>query len=971
MYKDLKWIRLVPDQPGKGGIKKGIHSFQTASVNDTWFVNGFHVWRGSWRRDSDTAVIGGTTDDPATVNNYSIHAYAYPDLTDPSAASTVTLLGHNYLLTSPRTQRYWDFTNGAVRETHTGNAVPATFLDIGGRCFIFDGAREGFIADDREPAIHAQANQNLGIEAPKQVLGGGAFGGTAPAFVSNTLSVCTAAYAHYTAAVPASSYINSPNPDSQIGTIVIADFIRIFKLCPNYPNYSGTLANFTGAVVANGLSSNSVTFAAPGTVSCANGAEYVVLAGGAWPANQAYAGMMINFAGKSYVIRGSAETTDLNGNPKVANAAHLSILGVYDGDTIPAPGVPYTITGCQLLVGGYSTLQTTNTAASMNGYAQSTLSSLTLVGIEKTVGFVGNLSWGTDNGPQYAYAFYDPETGHISNLSPLYRTPNTGAPVANVTPTFYVDPGMISAAADGAGGYSPPIAGTDAARFSHIVFFRTLSAGGATFFPIGSLQPYIGKVHPGLPSTRGSWNPDWRGLPNAYCNMPQAASTTPNYWYDYSTDDDLLLTAGLIGPQYTNDKPIVTLRGGIEQPGYPYAAANWDGRLWLINTQEPDKVVFSCDSVQCPFGVPEESFDPTNFLRIPSVDGRVKGMHVAGELLIITTERWTYTVVGNNESNYRLVRISTQMPGVGTYQMDDMTGSVEGYPSLVYFVGRDKLIYEWMPGTQATPISDALGSVIEDYLKLSPYENIRVHCASVAQRRFVAISFGATQPYIFDIDKRIWTEGSFDNGWQSSGIWSFATSYAPIDISIAGVGFATSDLVNEIAATPSPTNHVQLRAWARDETPQTIFTGQAPEITTFPMNFDGKKTRKQLCYVNLHVTGGTWNAMTIVNESSIGSPTPKIYTVTGVSTYVDPLYSVYDASPLPVDGANCEDLVVLQAAFGTPDGSPPTGYRFQISVIPTANEPSPLDPLTPGIQERVLAIDIGYQNYSEEGEVDP
>ena len=221
----------------------------------------------------------------------------------------------------------------------------------------------------------------------------------------------------------------------------------------------------------------------------------------------------------------------------------------------------------------------------------------------------------------------------MSNISPLYQVPRPTAignyvDFANITPFFQIDPGSIS---------YPTY--PDSLRFSHLMFFRTLSTPGtSTLYPIGSLMPYVGKVHPAGTATRGSWNPStfrgWMGLPNNYTaappgegdGTPGVAVVPPNYWYDFSSDEDLILSGGFRAPQYTNEKPMVLLRGGVTQPGKVMHQGYWDRRLWVVCTQEPDKIMFSCDEAQCPLGVPVESFPPTNYLRIPSVDGRVLGM---------------------------------------------------------------------------------------------------------------------------------------------------------------------------------------------------------------------------------------------------------------------------------------------------------------------------------------------------------
>ena len=548
----------------------------------------------------------------------------------------------------------------------------------------------------------------------------------------------------------------------------------------------------------------------------------------------------------------------------------------------------------------------------------------------------------------YAYAWYDPETGHLSNLSPLSST--VVGPVGYVSVPMSVSYGDISYP-DGSSISSPPAAGTDAARFSHVIFFRTLSGGGSTLFPIGSLQPYVGKVHPGSASTVGSWNPDWRGLPNEGCSAPPNAAG--QVWYDFSTDEDLLVTGGLIGPQYTNSKPIVTLKGGIETTGKPYCAAYWDERLWLVNLEEPDKIIFSCDSVQCPFGVPEESFPATNFLRLSSEDGKVTGMKLVAEMLLITTMRYAYTIVGNNESNYRLVRVSTRMPGVMTRMMDDFPSDVEAQPSVIYYLGFDKNVYEWVPGMNATVISREINDQLSPLTILPNYAY--VHCISAWGRRTVVVvpnngflSGVYGKVFMFDVEGRRWTHNP-------PGGLAGVEPYAMTTIYGASTNIPIDELYSQV--DPGFTN-ITVYRWIRNDT-VILGGGTDAEITTFPMTFDGKKTKKQLCVVNVHSVSPynplTYSCRVVVDETS-----SKTYTAT-MGAYPDPLYSIYGTPIVAVDGSNPQDVVVLEAAF-TGTGAPPTGYRFAVSIIPTS-------PTTNA--GSVMAIDIGYRDYEEEGEVDP
>jgi len=1133
MFQNIKWLRLTPDRPGRGGTKTGIHTFQQEPVNDVRSLTGGHIYQGAWTRDYDAINYPNPQSSDATSAFVTaVHGYVYPSLTDPAAQPGLTVLTH-HLNMGVGTARVWDYNTGTVRSsrpTSGFNIGTGIFQNISGRCFFGDGKAEGLIMDDRTPAIHAQKNQLLGIGTPHQPM-------------SNTGGNLSPAGTGYVCGFPTgatlSPYINHPNPDNMIGTILATDTVRPRIIDPNWTAiYSGTIAPMVDASPAvDAVTSNTTPFTATGTISITNGTSLVTLAGATWPANFKYVGLAINFNGYSFVILmhgaiGATNGLDLQGNAIALSNVQLLVLGVYDGPTVTA--IPYTITGCQVTMTNYNGLSTVNTNIAATppgvaqGYGQMTASNLVQIKLtaDRVGGYsrnLGNISMGppaadsasggsiqtitdatmadgkklltsasnpfastdegvpiavdgagaggitlittiatyvtsgsvrlaTNNisggpiaaanawwgggptisdgamtigsttltsasnpfvtgdvgqvivvdgaafgatalittisayvgpgnvtlaapsvigvsgknvwwrgisvevheGPTYAYAWYDPETGHMSNVSPLYQIPRptdigSFTDFSNVTPVFQIDSGSISYPS-----------GTDALRFSHIMFFRTLSTvGSSTLYPIGSLQPFVGKVHPGAASTRGSWNPStfsgWMGLPSNYTAAPPLVAA-PNYWYDWSSDSDLLLSGGFRAPQFTNEKPMALLRGGITQPGYPYAMSYWDRRLWIVDTQEPDKIAFSCDDAQCPLGIPTESFPPTNFLRLPSVDGRVIGMRTVGDMLLITTERWAYIIAGNNESNYRLMKASSSMPGVGTYQMDEFptyTGA-EGEPTTLFYLGRDRIVYQWTVGGPVTPISRQIQDQLDVSLAgvpfsgpplqpLAEYLGTRLHCVSAYGRRLVIVapyvmqySAGGIPSFIYDIDNQAWSSSLYGDGNpnNTNNIFPMTTVYG------------LDPPVNELYAVWSgAAGLVVVRSWIRDD----VTTATGPMVfSTFPMNFDGKKTRKQIVALNLHATAGTWAASVYVNEATV--PVTATF-----GTYPDPLDSIYAPVAAPVD-PGAQDITVQAAQFSNP--APVVGYRFGFVVQKNADS-------NPA---KVYALDIGYVEYEEAGE---
>ena len=578
----------------------------------------------------------------------------------------------------------------------------------------------------------------------------------------------------------------------------------------------------------------------------------------------------------------------------------------------------------------------------------------------------GRLTWASTP-PSYAYAWYDPLTGHVSNISPVFSPDATT--VTDVGVRVNVDVGNISypeettsiPAVKTPGGSSP------FPRWTHILFFRTLMNGGSTLYPIGSLIPML--PDPNDPGNM-MWNPEWRGLPN---NIVRAIppTTTGNYWYDSARDSELLVSGALRAPQFTNGKPKL-IQNGQETVLYPSHLAYWDGRLWLSGTQDPAALHYSCDRVQCPFGVPEESFPDTNVLRIPASDGCVRGMKLIGESLLITTERWAYTIAGNNESNYRLVRVSTRMAGVGDYQMDEFTPDVEGQQTLVVFLGTDSRVYAMPLGGQAVWISKEIQTVLDaaNLQNRTQYNYTRVHCMSIAGRRValvyvqdVANNSGRT--FLYDFDTKVWTESTFasDASTTNTGqymAWSSTTSLTKSMMEIYAV--RTNDVTPPIV----PYQIISLRQYLDTSVTVPIPSGH---VRTFPLNFDGKKTRKQLHFVRIYVNHPsqlTFNGLTPVFPWRIRVRENSSATNWTATPIVNPDFSynllggTLGIGADPVDSATAAELVTTGPALTT-DGRPLLGYTFDVEVL----FPDQVDRIY-----QLYALEIGYSTVSE-AQVDP
>ena len=274
--------------------------------------------------------------------------------------------------------------------------------------------------------------------------------------------------------------------------------------------------------------------------------------------------------------------------------------------------------------------------------------------------------------------------------------------------------------------------------------------------------------------------------------------------------------------------------------------------------------MFSCDDAQCPLGIPEESFPATNFLRLPGVDGRVIGMRTVGDMLLVTTERWAYIIAGNNESNYRLMKVSSSMPGVGTYQMDEFPtySGAEGEPTTLFYLGRDRIVYQWTVGGQVIPISKPIQNIL-DASGTSPitYQQSRIHCASVNGRRIVIVltSLPGTQYqralYTYDIDNQTW-QGTF--------VFSDGVAYIPLVAGFTTI-YGLDPPVNEIIAYRSAFSATPVvRSWLRDDQPTSSVSFS---LTTFPHEFRREENPETYRGSEYPRDGGDVDLLPTTNES--------------------------------------------------------------------------------------------------------
>lgn len=963
MYRDIEILSLLPDRPGRGGTKFGYHSFQQEPINDTREIKNVHVWQDSWRSDragyspplwlqypdQSSLTVGSET------SALALHGYSKFSLGDPAAGPTTYVIGHN---ADPsyggHIWNYSEFSNGTrdpgsgawTGTTHViavaSQTYPSVFLNIGNRCFIGRGDSEGIILD-------ATQTDNFTIDGPAKVYAIGVGAPTAAPVVTSASVISTAAVYLRSG----SEYLSWPDANGALGQVSTPGLGDIYGVTGDGLTWAPGSANDINII------DKTVLFTVSTKVSIPNGSDIatfdsavlIPLDGNEW------VGLTLTVNGFPFVIMAmgnapaAGDPTLTNRQAKLATTYKNGKLP-YDpgggGTWDPANDIvsdDFTITGVRV------TMQRGGINVSWPGGV--TTGDPTIIGQFTDVGTssgAGILTW-DNTPPSYAYAWYDPVTGHISNISPVFAPQVTSQ--ENVGVRINVDQGSVS--------YPPSTSSIGGTRWTHILFFRTLMAGGSTLFPIGSLAPTTLDVN-GVETK----NPDWRGLPNDIVTAIPP-TTTGNYWYDTARDADLLISGALRAPQFTNNKPRI-IQNGVETIITPAHMAYWDGRLWVAGPQDAAAIHYSCDRVQCPFGIPEESFADTNVLRIPADDGRICGMKLIGESLLVTTERWAYTIAGNNEANYRLVRISTRMAGVGDYQMDEFVSDVEGGGALVVFIGTDARIYAMPLAGQAVSISKEIQTYLDSAILhyRNRYSLSRVHVMSVAGRRLVLVyiprsDLGPGKTFFYDFDHKVWSEVTLanDNGTTSTGYQAaWATMPSLYENSIETYAIPNTDITPPISPYPL----MKVKTW--------LAGGDAPMpsgyVRTFPLNFDGKKTRKRVHFVRLYVNDQSFTSVNMetgvttygwrvtVRKDSDATGT----TVTPLNEY-DAAYRTFPVGSVPVDASTVAELIATDAAL-TPD-TPLIGYRFDVTVT------------FPGQTNKLYQlykVEIGWSTVSE-GQVDP
>jgi hypothetical protein len=387
--------------------------------------------------------------------------------------------------------------------------------------------------------------------------------------------------------------------------------------------------------------------------------------------------------------------------------------GAWNGKTILIEGVYYTI----------------NTVTTTASLTTTTVGPVGAIVNKDFKVFYGNLSW-TTTPPKYAYAYYSPLTGHISNPSPVLTLTEQNLSTANVE--------LLG------------IEGTNDPIYTRIVIFRTASDGG-DLFPLK-----LDTGHGGTATVNGT---DF---------MIENTFTGTKTYRDGQPDTKLGAILGAHSPSFLNTPPPASMR----------YIAYWDGRVWFVDSTRPWELGFTASPTQINFlGVPEESFPAGNRLAASAEDGGITFLHVIGSSLLVGTNKRAYTVSGSAEGNYRLVKISSRAVDVGHWAIDEQPGETTDETAAAIYIGNDRRLWRQRPGGSfddlAAPIQDKLDNAPLDasrpfLVTVGQIEKMRICALGIINAAKTAYSF-----YFYDIDANQWYDWGYGDTAVNPG-WSIA-----------------------------------------------------------------------------------------------------------------------------------------------------------------------------------------------------
>lgn len=894
MYENLEIITLIPSERGKGGIKTGFQSMLSTPVLDVRDSVNVAVFQEQWKKESGLPGIYGSPRIGTHVRFLGLTVFARQNSAQPASVPTLEVISHLWRADG-LTSVFHNHTTGVDLLARGSEVpVPGVMESIGQRLFYSDGLGPGQIYDG------SVNGYTIGVAQPE---------------IPPTLSIEPSG--EYSTGIyvgrNGESTIRSAETTGQMASLENGQGVHL-----NTWNSGGPYPDLDTTVVGDPVIVSSPPVGTPAgrTLTAVEGDTFITLnyALGTdifgykvtWYEHTATNGLhFFNALGsrtvKLVTVVGPSTTIDFYGDPITAAEATWAI-------------VPDPLTTEDFRIGWSGTEVTIATPLTFGADENAD---------NPIAADIAGEDWLDGDGPGYAYALYDPVTGHMSNISPIAYVEGAGVNNAvGIEITAYprnLD-GSVPAFSSTTGiQYSGPGYGWEA-RFTHIVFFRSLrNGGGAALFPIGGLDPEDKTT--------------WRGI----TNVPPAG---PTMWYDISDDKELLVSDILRAPQYTNEWPQSRVDGTLE-PARVMHMAYWDGRLWVVGAQEQDTIKYSCDKVQCPFGVPQESFPRENVLRTSANDGLVTGLKVVGNLLVITTRRWAYYVAGNSWDNYRLIRLSVHMSGVGARQLTEVPSETDGQSSVMVFVGRDRVVYVMQPGQPPQAISRPVQDVIDGQIleEINYTHGTVLHYCCIKARNLLVLGL-VGRTLVFNLDNQTWERVDFF-GW-------------PFQAFASGFGLTNSGSFQPV---------VELAAYANNSTAG----GNVPSglvmpwlsasdvlvnawLETFPL-WNGSKMRRLIHFIRIYVrqpSSQTWGCSLRLDDN----------TVALAGTFVAPEATFTMIGPSqPIETGLTELIchVPSMTRSGVAVDNPQACYRAILRIDFPANV----------LDTRISAIHVGTSPYSE------
>jgi len=466
-------------------------------------------------------------------------------------------------------------------------------------------------------------------------------------------------------------------------------------------------------------------------------------------------------------------------SPNVTSAAQFTAGSAWVGKTILLDDVPYTI----------QTVPTASTMTLTTNYAGAVPPS--------SVPFIvhyGSRSWTV--APRYAYAYYNPTTGHVTNRSPVLRL--SESQMTNVA--VYIS-GVAS---------NPTLNGYG---YTKIVIFRTAEDGS-------SLLPL--KLPVGVGDSNGFLNNT--GAPQAF--------------QDELGDEQLGLILGLYEAPIEND-PAPNMK----------CIAYFDGRFWGIEQDRPWILRYSGDSGQIPLGVPEECWPARNFRQISSSDGYGTGLKVIGTTLMVFTERYAYSVAPGGDGDYRLERVSTRGFGVSQLGVAEHPGDSSEASASAIYVGRDRKLWRHFPGGRI----EEIGKPIQSYLDTVEGQSTRrpfltyIFMANnfwflvLGISAFNAISgFTGYNVLLYDFDQEAWYDWGYFDLLNTHDLVADAAGYVNPGDGKAYLGMALQSQSGEWRNT-----YIAMGS--------SLSTSNTAVMQTHPLDFGAMEVKKSLESVELYV----------------------------------------------------------------------------------------------------------------------